>query len=145
MFDIGFWELATIGLLVLIVLGPKRLPEVARTAGRWAQKARRFVENVKHDIDLELNSAELAELKKIKQELTDARQDIEQSTSKVIGRFQEDIDSLTVMSDESSHAHTGARSKKLSTRKKSPVKKRSLKRKARAQKNTAKKKNVKTT
>ena len=43
MFDIGFWELAVIFVVALLVLGPDRLPAVARTGGRWASKARRTV------------------------------------------------------------------------------------------------------
>jgi sec-independent protein translocase protein TatB len=73
MFDIGFSELVLIGILALLVLGPKRLPEVARTAGRWMAQLRRFVTNVKQDFDRELHGEELAELRKLKQELDETR------------------------------------------------------------------------
>jgi sec-independent protein translocase protein TatB len=73
MFDIGFSELVLIGVLALLVLGPKRLPEVARAAGRWMAQLRRFVGNVKQDFDRELHGEELAELRKLKQELDDTR------------------------------------------------------------------------
>ena len=82
MFDIGFSELVFIALLALIVLGPKRLPEVARTAGRWVAKLRDFVTNVKQDFDQQLNTEDLYELRKLKQELEDTRRQIEQTTSK---------------------------------------------------------------
>jgi sec-independent protein translocase protein TatB len=42
MFDIGFWEMAFIGVIALVVIGPERLPGVARTAGLWVGKARRM-------------------------------------------------------------------------------------------------------
>ena len=58
MFDIGFSELVVIGLIALIVLGPKRLPEVARTAGKWMGQLRRFIDNVKQDLDHEIHQDE---------------------------------------------------------------------------------------
>lgn len=59
MFDIGFWELAFIGVIALLVFGPERLPEVARTAGLWVSRIRRFVANVKRDVEQELRAEEL--------------------------------------------------------------------------------------
>lgn len=59
MFDIGFWELAIIGVVALLVIGPERLPRVARTTGMWLGRARRFVTSVKADIDRELAAEEL--------------------------------------------------------------------------------------
>ena len=59
MFDIGFWELAIIGVVGLIVIGPDKLPGVARTAGMWVGRTRRFVTQVKSDIDRELKQEEL--------------------------------------------------------------------------------------
>lgn len=83
MFDIGFSELVLIALLALIVLGPKRLPEVARTAGHWLGRLRRFMNDVKQDLDKELRSAELAELRKLKKELDDTRRLIEESSGEL--------------------------------------------------------------
>jgi len=59
MFDIGFWELAIIGVVALLVIGPERLPRVARTTGLWLGRARRFVSSVKADIDREVAADEL--------------------------------------------------------------------------------------
>jgi len=59
MFDIGFWELAIIGVVGLLVIGPDKLPDVARTAGKWVGRTRRFVSQVKTDIDRELKQDEL--------------------------------------------------------------------------------------
>ena len=67
MFDVGFSELVVIGLIALIVLGPKRLPEVARTAGKWMGQLRRFINNVKQDLDREIHQDELAELRKLRE------------------------------------------------------------------------------
>ena len=66
MFDLGFWELAIIGVVALLVIGPNRLPEVARTAGLYVGKVRRFVASVQRDIDTEISKAE--ELNKLLEE-----------------------------------------------------------------------------
>ncbi|MDH5424364.1 MAG: Sec-independent protein translocase protein TatB [Gammaproteobacteria bacterium] len=62
MFDIGFWEIMLISILAMVVIGPERLPGVARTAGRWFGKARRFIEGVKYDVENEFDTAELKRL-----------------------------------------------------------------------------------
>ena len=92
MFDIGIWELALIALLALIVLGPKRLPEVARMAGKWLGTVRRFVASVKEDFDQELKSEELSELRKLQQELSETRDLIQRSSNETLDRLQHDLD-----------------------------------------------------
>ena len=62
MFDIGFQELALIGVIALIVVGPERLPKMARTLGLWSGKIRYYVNQVKNDIDREVRAQELKEL-----------------------------------------------------------------------------------
>ncbi|MBT8420175.1 MAG: Sec-independent protein translocase protein TatB [Gammaproteobacteria bacterium] len=64
MFDIGFWELTIIAIIALVVIGPDRLPEFARTAGLWIGRARRIFANVKRDIDRELQAEELKRMLK---------------------------------------------------------------------------------
>jgi sec-independent protein translocase protein TatB len=59
MFDIGFSELLLIGVIALLVIGPERLPKVARTAGMWVGRARRFVNSVRRDIEQEINAEEI--------------------------------------------------------------------------------------
>jgi sec-independent protein translocase protein TatB len=59
MFDIGFWELTVIAVVALIVIGPERLPKVARTVGLWVGRMRGMVLSVKADIDRELRAEEL--------------------------------------------------------------------------------------
>ena len=59
MFDIGFFEIVFIFIVTLLVVGPEKLPRVARTAGLWLGKLRGFVSSVKADIDREIASEEL--------------------------------------------------------------------------------------
>ena len=59
MFDIGFTEIIFIMVIALLVVGPERLPRIARTAGLWVGKMRGFVSSVKADIDRELATEEL--------------------------------------------------------------------------------------
>ena len=59
MFDIGFWELVFISIIALLIVGPERMPRIARTAGLWLGKMRGFVSSVKQDIDRELAAEEL--------------------------------------------------------------------------------------
>jgi sec-independent protein translocase protein TatB len=59
MFDIGFWELGLIGVVALIVIGPEKLPGLARTTGMWVGKARRMVASAKAEIEHEMKTEEL--------------------------------------------------------------------------------------
>ncbi|AHF02473.1 preprotein translocase subunit TatA [Marichromatium purpuratum 984] len=59
MVDWGFWEFILIAVVALVVIGPERLPRVARMAGMWVGKARRTLASVKHEIDRELHTEEL--------------------------------------------------------------------------------------
>ncbi|MFK7885716.1 MAG: Sec-independent protein translocase protein TatB [Gammaproteobacteria bacterium] len=55
MFDVGFAELILIFVIALIVLGPERLPEVARTAGRWLGRARQMARSMQYELERELD------------------------------------------------------------------------------------------
>jgi len=59
MFDIGFSEIALVGVVALIVLGPERLPRVARTAGALVRRARNSWQNVRDEIERELAAEDL--------------------------------------------------------------------------------------
>lgn len=72
MFDVGFWEIALIGVLALIILGPERLPGAARTAGAWVGKARRMMRDIKEDVKKELDQAELEQLKAVRDDIQQA-------------------------------------------------------------------------
>lgn len=62
MFDIGFWELALIAVVALLVVGPERLPSMARNVGLWVGRIRRYVQHVKDDIEEEIRSDELKKM-----------------------------------------------------------------------------------
>ncbi|GAB4170570.1 MAG: Sec-independent protein translocase protein TatB [Rhodocyclaceae bacterium] len=79
MFDIGFSELLVIGLVSLIVIGPERLPKVARTVGALLGRLQRYVSDVKADINREL---QLEELKKMQRQVEDSARDLELSIEK---------------------------------------------------------------
>ena len=81
MFDVGFWEIAIIALIALIILGPERLPRAARTMGLWVGKARRTLSEVKRDIDRELDASELKNIKNIKDDLKDTKNIFEDAAS----------------------------------------------------------------
>lgn len=55
MFDIGFWELAVLAIVALLVVGPERLPQLVRDGSRWARAARRFVTETRYEIERELD------------------------------------------------------------------------------------------
>lgn len=76
MFDISFTELLVIGVIALVVIGPERLPKVARTVGHLLGRAQRYVSDVKGDIQREV---ELDELKKMKEEMENAARDVTKS------------------------------------------------------------------
>ncbi|CAB5501866.1 Twin-arginine translocation protein TatB [uncultured Gammaproteobacteria bacterium] len=61
MFDIGFWEFALIGIITLIVVGPERMPAIAKTAGHYIGKAKRFVAKIQEDIGDEIEADKLKE------------------------------------------------------------------------------------
>ncbi|MBE0615574.1 MAG: twin-arginine translocase subunit TatB [Burkholderiales bacterium] len=91
MFDIGFSELIVVALVALIVIGPERLPRVARTLGALLGRAQRYVNDVKSDIQREVN---LDELKDLKSTFQDAAKSVEDSVNEVGKELQATGDSL---------------------------------------------------
>ena len=81
MIDFGFDKIALIGAVALIVIGPEKLPKMARTVGHLFGKAQRYVADVKAEVN---RSIELDELKKMRTEFTDAARDVEQSVRKEV-------------------------------------------------------------
>jgi len=67
MFDVGFFELVLIGVVALLVIGPQRLPAVARTAGLWIGRGKRLINSVKSDIEQEIRAEELKKILKDQQ------------------------------------------------------------------------------
>ena len=86
MFDIGFLELGLIGVVALLVIGPERLPSVARTVGNWVGRARRFISHMQTDIKQELSKTD--ELKRLLEEqakIKDVHEIIESTVDEVKG------------------------------------------------------------
>jgi sec-independent protein translocase protein TatB len=99
MFDIGALELMLIGIVALLVVGPERLPKVARAAGFWVGRARRALSSVKAEIDREMKADELKEILR------------KQSESRPLDKILEDEFSSTKASTSS----TDAKSSRTST------------------------------
>jgi sec-independent protein translocase protein TatB len=78
MFDIAFSEIVLIAVVALVVIGPERLPKVARTLGHMFGRLQRYVNEVKADITREI---ELDELRKLKNEVQTAAQNLEHSVT----------------------------------------------------------------
>ena len=77
MFDISFGELALCFVVALVVLGPEKLPKVARTVGRWAGQARGYMRNLSSELERE------TQVMDIKRQLEDARRELQQAGAEV--------------------------------------------------------------
>ncbi len=89
MFDIGISELGVIGVVALIVLGPEKLPKVARTVGNLLGRAQRYMADVKSEVNRQM---ELDELRSMKSTVESAAQDIHSTVSKNIGDVGQEFD-----------------------------------------------------
>jgi len=91
MFDMGFTEMMLIGIVALIVIGPERLPGVARTAGKYFGRLKRFMTTVRADVEQELRADELRqilaqqqkELDTLKDSISDAGKEIDEQVDTV--------------------------------------------------------------
>lgn len=84
MFESSFLEMLVVGVVALLVIGPERLPTVARTVGKWIGKVRRFVATTRADIERELHTEELRNmLFKQEEELRNLRVMMEEKTESV--------------------------------------------------------------
>ena len=90
MIDFGFDKIALIGAVALIVIGPEKLPRVARTVGHLVGKAQRYVADVKAEVN---RSIELEELKKMKSTFEDAARNVEQTVSSEIHQTTSSLES----------------------------------------------------
>ena len=88
MFDIGFSELMVIALVALIVIGPERLPRVARTLGHLAGRLQRYVSDVKADINREV---ELDELRKMRESVQQAASGFESSVATELQKTEAEL------------------------------------------------------
>lgn len=87
MIDLGISKIALIGAVALIVIGPEKLPRVARTIGTLLGKAQRYISDVKAEVS---KSIELDELKKMKDTMQDAASDVENSIHTSVTDFEKD-------------------------------------------------------
>ncbi len=92
MLDLGLSKMALIGVVALIVIGPEKLPRVARTVGTLLGKAQRYVNDVKSEVN---RSMELDELKKMKETVESAARDVESSVSTAASDFEKQWEDAT--------------------------------------------------
>ncbi|WP_019023608.1 MULTISPECIES: Sec-independent protein translocase protein TatB [unclassified Thioalkalivibrio] len=100
MFDIGFWEIIIIVLVALLVVGPERLPGLAREIGRWVGKTRRFVHSVRSDFEQELQTEELRkmlqsqerEIRQLKGTMEETEKDLREDLEETEKDLREDIE-----------------------------------------------------
>lgn len=91
MFDIGFSELMVIAVVALIVIGPERLPKVARTVGLLFGRMQRYVNDVKADISREMA---LDDLRKLQANIQDTANSLEQSMKQEVGAVESDLNRI---------------------------------------------------
>lgn len=88
MIDLGISKLALIGAVALIVIGPERLPKVARTVGALVGRAQRYINDVKAEVSREV---ELDELRKMRTEFEDAARNVEKTIHKEVGDLNKEV------------------------------------------------------
>jgi sec-independent protein translocase protein TatB len=99
MIDLGLSKMALIGAVALIVIGPEKLPRVARTVGTLLGKAQRYVSDVKAEVN---RSIELEELKKMKGTVENAAREVEQSVQTTTADFEKEWATATSGLDSAS-------------------------------------------
>lgn len=115
MFDMGFAEMVIIAIVALVVIGPERLPAVARKAGAYVGRIRRFVNNVKSDVEREFRTDELQrmlqqqqdELQSLKEVVNDSKRDadlgsITETINETVDAVRDDAATATPESDDAS-------------------------------------------
>jgi sec-independent protein translocase protein TatB len=105
MFDVGFSEIFVIALVALIVIGPERLPKVARTLGHLFGRMQRYVNDVKADITREM---ELDELRKLQSSVEDAARSIEHSVTREINTAESQLNSIAATAADAAPAPSSA-------------------------------------
>ena len=89
MFDVGFFELMLIGVVALLVVGPERLPMLARTAGKWLGKGKQMISSVKADIAQEMKAEELKKILE-QQQQSNPVHEILDDTRKTLNEIEKD-------------------------------------------------------
>lgn len=101
MLDVSFTEILVVGVVALVVIGPERLPKVARTLGHLAGRAQRYVNDVKSDIQREV---ELGDLKQIKEQMEEAAQSVQSSLKNTEASIRNPIESIEKETMDAFHA-----------------------------------------
>jgi len=132
MFDAGFLEMLVIGIIALVVIGPERLPGVARSLGSWIGKARAFVDSTKRDIEREINASEMRELldsqkkeiDELRNIMDDTTQSFKKQASDVTKSFTESASTLqdSLKTDSGLDTKSSDMSLSSSSKSNSPVK-----------------------
>ncbi len=115
MFDVGFTEILMIGVVALVVIGPERLPAVAKTAGQWIGKLQRFVRGVKTDLASELQSGDLKKLigdqreqiNELKNMVSSAKKDFETNSRDIVQGAKKSLGELETSLKETDDAASG--------------------------------------
>ena len=102
MFDIGFSELLVIAIVALIVIGPERLPKVARTLGHLFGRMQRYVNDVKADISREM---ELEELRKVQSSMEDAARSFQSSVTREVSETESEFNKLAQAAQPAADSH----------------------------------------
>src|SRR5690242_18070834 len=97
MFDIGFSELMVIAVIALVVIGPERLPKIARTLGHLAGRLQRYVSDVKADINREI---ELDELRKMRDSMQQAASSFESSVKSGLSAAEQEVNQFTASAEQ---------------------------------------------
>lgn len=108
MFDVGFLEILVIGIVALIVIGPEKLPAVARTVGTWVGKTQRFVRGVKSDFASELQGGELKkiigdqndQISELRSLVTNARKELKAGVDEASATTKTSMDDFKAMVEE---------------------------------------------
>ena len=117
MFDVGFSELMVIAVVALIVIGPERLPRVARTMGHLFGRLQRYVNDVKADINREI---ELEELRKFRSTVEDAARTVENTVQGEFAKTESELNSIAQLEGTQPSAATPAAESKAAAQEAAP-------------------------
>ena len=118
MFEVGFWELVLVGVVALVVVGPERLPELARTAGRWLGAARRMASTFKSDLEREMRAGELKRMLDQRPEFRGAYDVLEQTKKELqatADKLNASVDIPTISLPETDAAGTAPAASAISS------------------------------
>jgi len=108
MFEAGFLEMLLIAVIGLLVVGPERLPKVARQIGTWIGKLRRFVSTTKQDLERELHADEMRNMLIMQEEkIRELQSSIQENTESIKANLEQDASQLRDTLDDAKNAAQG--------------------------------------